>query len=255
MTTRKEIKIKKLLDEHVQGTVMLASWLEKRGISHDLQKHYRRNGWIESVGTGAFKRPKENVTWQGGLYALQEQSKMSVHAGGLTALSLLGFSHYFRLAEEKIYLFSPLKINLPVWFQNYSWGNPVVHIKTSFLPYGLALQNHEEKNFKIKISSAERAILEYLYLSPAKMDLVEGYQVLSGLTNLRPKLLQELLEKCTSVKVKRLFLYMAERTGHKWYDFINRSAINLGKGDRSIVKNGIYISSYKITIPPELAQL
>jgi hypothetical protein len=255
MTTKNEIKIKKLLDDHVPGTVMLASWLEKKGISHDLQKHYRRNGWIESLGTGAFKRPKEIVTWKGGLYALQEQSKVPVHPGGLTALSLLGFSHYFRLGEEKIYLYSPLNTNLPVWFRNYSWGNPLEHVKTSILPEKIAFISHEEKNFTIEISSPERAILEYLYLSPSKLDLIEGYQVLTGLVNLQPKLIQELLEKCTSIKVKRLFLYMAERADHQWFKYIKRSSIELGKGDRSIIANGVYVASHRITLPKELTQI
>ncbi len=58
----------KLLDAHLSGTVYVAAWLEGRGITRDLQKHYRRSGWLESVGAGALKRPREQVTWQGGLY-------------------------------------------------------------------------------------------------------------------------------------------------------------------------------------------
>ncbi|MFZ4526795.1 MAG: AbiEi antitoxin N-terminal domain-containing protein [Chlorobium sp.] len=53
MTTNNRIKLKSTLASHTQGTVDLASWLEQRGISHDLQKHYRKSGWMESVGTGA----------------------------------------------------------------------------------------------------------------------------------------------------------------------------------------------------------
>ena len=255
MTTKNEIKIKKLLDEHVPGTVMAASWLESRGVSHDLQKHYRRNGWIESIGTGAFKRPSEKITWKGGLYALQKQLEIPVHAGGLTALSLLGLSHYLRLGEEKIYLFTPLKSKLPAWFRNYSWSNPVEQISTSFLPDQLSLQDLEELNFTIELSTAERAILEYLYLTPRHLDLVEGYQVLSGLSNLRPRVLQELLEQCSSVKVKRLFLYMSEKAGHQWFKYINQSTVDLGKGDRSLVDKGVYSSAYRITVPKELFQL
>jgi len=255
MATKNEIKIKKLLDEHVPGTVMVASWLESRGVSYDLQKHYRRNRWIESIGTGAFKRPNESITWKGGLYALQKQLHIPVHVGGLTALSLLGFSHYFRITEEKVYLFSPLTYKLPAWFRNYSWSNPIQHSNTSFLPDQVSLLEQEETNFTIIMSTAERAMLEYLYLTPQYMDMIEGYQVLSGLVNLRPIVIQELLEKCRSVRVKRLFLYMSEKAGHQWFKLINQSALNLGKGDRSLVKNGIYNSTYRITIPRELFEL
>ena len=57
MTTYTDNKLKKLLDEHVPETVLIASRLEKMGISHELQKHYRRSGWLESVGTGHLKGP------------------------------------------------------------------------------------------------------------------------------------------------------------------------------------------------------
>ena len=96
-------------------------------------------------------------------------------------------------------------------------------------------------------------MLECLYLAPKKQDLVECYQVMEGLTNLRPKVMQELLEHCGSVKVKRLFLYMAEKAGHKWYEFIDQSRIKLGSGDRSLVPGGAYISKHHISVPQELA--
>jgi len=73
------------------------------------------------------------------------------------------------------------------------------------------------------------------------------------LTGLRPDLLQKLLEECKSIKVNRLFLYMAEKAGHSWLDDLDLSKIDLGKGKRSIVKNGVLNSKYQITIPRDLA--
>ena len=78
-------------------------------------------------------------------------------------------------------------------------------------------------------------------------------QIFEGLLNLRPKLLQELLENCNSIKVKRLFLYMASKVNHQWLEFVDRSKIELGTGDRVIVKGGVYISKHRISIPKELA--
>ena len=123
------------------------------------------------------------------------------------------------------------------------------------LPPVLGLVNFEEKNFPIRIASPERAILECLFLAPDKLDLVECYQIMEGLTNLRPNLMQELLEGCTSIKVKRLFLYLADKAGHQWLSFIDNSKISLGKGDRSVVKGGVYISEYRISVPKDLAEL
>ena len=93
MATYNEAKLKNLLAAHVPGTILVAPWLEQQGISHDLQKYYRRSGWLETAGTGAFKRPGEQVTWQGGLYALQMENHLPVQAGALTALALEGYSH------------------------------------------------------------------------------------------------------------------------------------------------------------------
>ena len=136
MSTNNEIKLKKLLDLHVPGTIILASWLDANGFSHDLQQRYRRSGWLQSVGVGAFKRPNENFTWQGAIYSFQKQGK-SISYRSLSSLSLLGFSHYIRTEPESVYLFSDLKATLPSWFKNYSWKEPINHIKTSFLPENL----------------------------------------------------------------------------------------------------------------------
>jgi hypothetical protein len=97
--------------------------------------------------------------------------------------------------------------------------------------------------------------MECLYLSPSEIDLTECYQIFEGMVNLKPKLIEELLLDCNSVKVKRLFLYMAEKINHQWYPFLKTDKIDIGKGNRMIVKNGVYISKYLISIPRDLAEL
>src|SRR5690625_4686064 len=244
-----------MLDSHLPRTVYVAAWLEGPGISRDLQKRYRKNGWLETAGRGAFKRPGERVTWQGGLYALQVQSRLPVHAGALTALTLQGFGHYIRLGAGTVFLFSPPKTDLPAWFRNRDWNQNIHHSRTSVLPPGLGLTDYQAGAFSIKISAPERAFLECLHLAPDTVDLVECYQVMEGLTTLRPKLLQPLLEQSGSIKVTRLFLYMAEKAGHDWFTRLDVAKFNLGAGDRAISKGGVYISRYGLTVPEELDRL
>ena len=74
------------------------------------------------------------------------------------------------------------------------------------------------------------------------MDLIECYQIMEGLVNLRPVIIEELLEQCKSIKVKRLFLYMADKQKQSWFNYIDKTKINLGSGDRSLVKDGVYIA-------------
>lgn len=253
MTANYDKKLMSLLSNHVPGTVLLASWLEKNGISRDLQQYYLKSGWLKSYGTGAFKRPNENVRWTGALNSLQRQTEVTVHVGGLTSISLQGLSHYVRMEKEPLYLFSPQYVKLPKWFLTQEWSNQIVHVKTKFLPANSALFEYSLDGLILQISSPERAILECLYLAPDRFDVVECYQILEGLANLRPKILQELLKNCSSIKVKRLFLFMASKAKHQWLDFVDQSRIDLGTGDRVIVKKGVYISKYKISIPKELS--
>lgn len=255
MSIKNDGKLKNLLATHLSGTVCVSPWLERQGISPALQQRYRTSGWLEPVGRGAYKRPNEQVTWQGGLYAMQAQSDLPIHAGALTALALQGYAHYVRLGAETVFLFSPPKINLPAWFRNRDWGQKIHHCKTSVLPSGLGLVDYQAGAFSVKISGSERAFLECLHLAPDTVDLVECYQVMEGLTTLRPKLLQPLLEQCSSVKVKRLFLYMAEKAGQDWLNDLDISKFDLGAGARTLTKGGVYVSRYGLTVPEELVKL
>ena len=254
MATDNEQKIQKMLALHKQGTVFLASWLEGASISRDLQAYYRRSGWLKAIGTGAFIRPNDKVEWQGGLYALQTQANLPIHVGAMTALAMQGMAHYIRMGRETAYLFAPLKTPYPTWFKNYDWGTDIQLVRTSTLSEELCITEHQEKTFSLRISSSERAILECLYLAPEKMDLVECYQVMEGLTTLRPALLQQLLEQCHSIKVKRLFLYMAKKVGHDWFKRLDIEKLELGTGSRTITK-GIYNSEFGISVPEELHKL
>ncbi len=254
MTTNYDKKLMNLLSNHVPGTVLLASWLDKNGVSRDLQQYYLKSGWLESYGIGAFKRPNENVRWTGAMNSIQRQTKLPVHVGGLTSISLQGLSHYARTEKEPLYLFSPQYVKLPKWFLVQEWSNQIIHVKTKFLPANYAVFDYSLDAMKLKISSPERAILECLYQTPDRFDIMECYQIFQGLVNLRPNTLQELLENCNSIKVKRLFLFMASKANHQWLDFVDQSRIELGTGDRVIVKGGVYISKYKISVPKELTE-
>lgn len=98
-------------------------------------------------------------------------------------------------------------------------------------------------------------MLECLYLAPAEIDLVECFHIMEGLANLRPKLVRQLLATCTSVKVKRLFLYLAQKANHQWLRLVDRSRVDLGTGSRSLVSGGTYIAKYQLVVPEALATL
>lgn len=252
MSTEVGSKINRLLNSQPPGIVMLSSWLVKQGYSHDLQRRYKKSNWLQSIGTGAVIRSNDKVGYEGAIYALQTQGGLTIHPGGRTALSLLGKAHYLELAASKAVLFGGSGEKLPAWFKKHDWGLKVDYYETSFLTQDIGLTEVEVKNFSIKVSGAARALMECLYLAPRKQELTECFELMEGLNNLPPKQVQTLLEDCQSVKVKRLFLYMAEKANHNWLNYLDMAKIDLGKGKRSIVKNGVFVEKYGITVPKEL---
>lgn len=255
MNTQNQQKIRTLFKLIQPGGIVLASWLEQQGISRDLQQHYLKSGWLKSFGRGAYQRSEDMVLWQGAVNAIQNQTEISVHVGAVSSLSFQGLSHYLRLGQDTLYLFSPQKNKLPKWFTNYDWEHPVHHKQTSFLPGDIGISEYNVNQVSVKVSVPERAIMECLYLAPRELDLVECYHLMEGLVNLQPGLVMELLEKCNSVHVKRLFLFMAERAKHQWFSYLDAGKLDLGKGNRSVVPGGVYNSKYKISVPREIAGL
>ena len=251
MSTGNKSKINDLLSNVPYGAVLMSSWLVNKGYSLDLQKRYKKSKWLESLGNGAVKRFDDEVDYHGGIYALQKQAGLTVHVGGRSALALQGKAHYIDMSAGRTVLFGTQNENLPAWFKKYDWGTKIDYYKTSFLPPELGLVDLERKNFTVKISSPARAIMECLYLAPKHQELFECYELMEGLNNLRPKSVQELLRNCSSIKVKRLFLYLAETLKHPWLEFIDLANVDLGSGKSSLVKNGVYIDKYKITVPKE----
>lgn len=252
MSTVKQSKINKLLKLQPHGVVLISSWLVGQGYSSELLRKYRSSNWLTSIGTGAMIRENDQVDYLGAIFSLQRQLGLNIHPGAKTALSLHGKAHFLDFAQQEVYLFGHSKENLPLWFQKYDWGVKINYYTSSFLPADEGMTTFRINNFELSIASSARALMECLFLAPQSQDLMECLQIMQGLNNLHPKHIQQLLEQCTSVKVKRLFLYLAESCDHTWVKHLNLSQIDLGKGNRSLVKNGAYIPKYKITVPREM---
>lgn len=112
--------------------------------------------------------------------------------------------------------------------------------------------NHVKNHISVTAFNAQFAFLECLLLAPEQYNYIDLYYIMEQLTALRPEVLQSLLENTDNIKVKRLFLYMAQKAGHYWFQTFDKSKIELGTAKRKLTANGIYIPEYKITIPKEL---
>lgn len=235
-----------------RGTIATASYLEKQGYSHNLLTRYKKSNWIQSFGHGAYKLFNDSIEWPGIIYTLQNQLKLDVHPGGKTALEMKGHAHYLS-KMNKVSLFAALKQTIPTWFQKSNFDVKFTLTKTNLFPKDMkdTFSSHEYRDFSIKISSLERAAMEMLYQVPAKVSFEEANLLTENMVSLRPKIVQKLLENCNSIKVKRLFMYFAEKHDHPWVPKVNLSHVYFGKGKRSIVKKGKLDKKYSITVPFE----
>lgn len=233
-----------------KSVVTTSTWLNSQGLDkRSAYKYEKQSHWLESIGIGAYKRYGDELTWQGALHSMQKQLNLDIHVGGKTALELQGKAHNINFAKANTWLFTSTKVNLPKWFRDYDWQTQTSLVKSQFLEPSTGLKEFDTGNFKITISTVERAILETLYLVPKEQDFQEAYYLMEGLMDIRPKLMQNLLEECKSIKVKRLFLFLAQRANLPILKKLDLDCIDLGSGKRVIVKSGRLDPDYQITYP------
>lgn len=248
-------KQQRLLQNWQYHTVQVQESLTDQGITRQLVNKYVLSGWLERIGYGAYIRRGDAVNWLGGLHAIQYQLEHNCHIAGKTALEHLGLAHYIPMNQgSRKYLIQHQSDRrlLPKWFSDYFSNDNIVLTRASLFGDNLktlGIIEYENDNFQVKISCPERAILEYLYLLNDEETLEEAIQLLEGLTSLRYQLLQSLLEECTSIRVKRLFLALSDHSGHAWFKRLELEKITLGSGKRVCHQGGRYFPKYKISIP------
>lgn len=243
-------KLNQILYSWPQNTLITTSWLKEKGVSRQLADSYKKSGWFESFGSGAFQRPHEEITWTGALYTLQRLNKLPVHVGGKTALEQQGYGHYARMRWQKVILWKEPDVRLPLWFQNHEWNESLeVRSARLFDNDSDIITEKMKDGITLQLSSSEQAIMEYIYDIPRHESFDEANYIMEGLTTLRPAVLQSLLEGCRSIKVKRLFLYLAEAYNHSWFKRLDLSSIDLGSGKREIIKGGKLDKKYQIVVP------
>lgn len=124
--------------------------------------------------------------------------------------------------------------------------------KTLLREAGLDLMPGDRPDSTLVVALPERAILELLLEVPQSASTAEADAILQGMSRLRPALVSALLRRCTSIKVKRLFLALAERHGHAWFAHLDLAGVDLGAGKR-MLRPGEYLHpKYQISLPKDL---
>lgn len=278
MSKQKEDRLNQLQHLLPEGLVVDSAWLQEKGYSRALLAKYVRRGWLESPARGAYRRPGPPLKWQHVVISLQTLLDRPLIVGGRTALELQGYAHYLSPGGPvEIHLYSsepppgwvsklPIKERLvfhrsglfaedPVQggLRNLAWdletgkapGADPLHASLTRQPWG-------PWDWPLVLSTPERAILELLDEVPQRETFHQADVLMEGLVNLSPRRLEKLLADCRSIKVKRLFLWFADRHGHAWAARLDRSKVDLGKGKRMLVRGGHLDSKYLITVPEGL---
>lgn len=247
-------KLNRLMKLLPEGVAASSAWLGAHGISRQLAQKYVSNGWLDKLAHGSYVRPGSPATWEGVLLGLTRLGGMHMHVGGLSALSRSGDVHYLELGgESEIQVWSQRKV--PGWATEvrlhpslrFHYGKL---FRESAGELGLTSLKTGVRDWELKRSAPERAILELISgLGDAKEDFQYASEMVEGLTLARPALVQQLLEACTSVRVKRLFLFLATHHRLRWLKKVDMVKIDTGKGKRQIVKEGRLDKQFQITVP------
>jgi hypothetical protein len=243
-------KIQKLIETWPSGAIKTVSGLKKLGYSQSLINHYRKSGWIKSLADGVVFRAGDSPSIFSAVATLQNELKLNVRIGGLTALELLGGSHYLRKGRSSFHIFGNGK-RLPNWVRNYNWKEDLNYHSTSLFNESFkdGLKGFAHEGIMVAISNQVQALLEFLSLVPMEHTVEEAKELMASLIAPVPGKVNQLLRECNSYKVRRLFLLLADECNHGWFKKLDIESVDLGKGSMSLSKGGRYSKKYKLIVP------
>lgn len=193
-----------ILEANPSLNVLFGEWLAGQGLDAKGQHSYMKSGWLNRLSRGVYALQGTTPTLYNAVAAYNTQLDKHCIVGAYTALELRGYSHYLSLGSPTAFLFTSKDDKLPAWMLQLEWDMGIKYMTTSFLGDDRkGVESLDVNGSILLVSSPERAILECLNLPDSSVSLLNIYYIMESLTTLRPKLVQTLLEACTSQKVKR----------------------------------------------------
>ena len=250
MSLEYQNKINRLLVSGTKNGLFFSEWLKQNGYSDQLINKYRKSGWLTSLDKGVMYRTGDTLSAFAALSCYNKQLNKHIRIAAHSALELFGFNHYVPMGKP-VLMVAHSNLNVPKWMRSDCFDKTIKPFGTKMIDIPQTSKIQVE-GVDLLVSSPEQAFMECLLLSPAHYSYMDLYYIMEQLTSLRAYIVQTLLETVKNLRVKRMFLYMAEKAGHYWYDMLEMDKIDIGTSKLQLVDNGTYISKYKITIPTEL---
>jgi hypothetical protein len=254
MGLQKDEKLNSLLAYLPEGVAAPSYWLADQGYSRQLVRKYVQGNWLQPLGRGVYARSHGTVTWESVVLGMQQLASLQFHVGGVSALNRQGFAHYLPLGGENIiHLWGRDKV--PAWVRAVSLPESLrFHTARLFAEdiadVGINEVSSGVRDWVLRVAGPERAVLEVLSLVDATdASFTHAAELFAGLTSLRPGLVNTLLAACVSIKVKRLFLFLADQHDYPWFSKVEWQQPDLGSGKRVITKGGVLDKQFMITVP------
>lgn len=241
-------KINQILAQWTPRDVHTLRWFKHFEVEQRLAFQYAQSGTLRKIGEGVFVRPNDELYWPAAVRAMQEELGLNLHVSGLTALSLQGLSHQV-LAGGVIELTTYSRATLPAWVRKNDWGVAFRLKQSRMFKTPLSFIGQDMKDLVIRVSPRELAFLEYIVVSDLTYSFSSLEDQLVSLRTMQSTVLQKLLEECSSVKVKRVFLYLSRELEMPYYKKLDLTRMNLGSGKRVVVEGGQLDPDFQITVP------
>lgn len=236
MATISISKLNILLREWPSGAPRTSADLATAGISADLAVHYGRSGWLVRLARGVYARPGDRLDRHACLRMLQ-QDIQGLHVGGKTALDWQGLQQYL-VARPRLVLYGWNAARLPAWFTERFPAE--YHRKRLFdepADAPLHTQPLERRDDAAMVSARERALLEMLSEVGVRQSLSEARELTESAYSLRADVLQQLLERCSSVKTVRLCLQLGRELDLPWIGNLDVARLPTGSPRRWVSRS------------------
>lgn len=257
MAKQSDNKLNRLQRLLPEGLIVDAAWMGAHGYSTSLRRQYVQAGWLEQPVRRVYRRPGPKLTWQQVVFSMQSLLGHELFVGGRTALELQGYAHYLNDRTHDVNLYGITAP--PTWLMQLNVGVRFLSHNSLRLFDGSGLKSRDgslhawgQWEWKLLLSSPERAVLEMLDELPDRESFERVDKLMEGMVNLNPRRIEKYLVECHNIKVKRLFFFFADRHGHGWLQKLDKSKVDLGSGKRMLVRGGKLNSEYLITLPEEL---
>jgi hypothetical protein len=251
MSIENASKLNYLLQNWQAGDLFFSSWLKRNGYSDQLIQQYRKSGWFTLLSKGVIYRVGDKPYSLAAISCYDVQLEKEFYIGAHSALELSGFNHYVPMGKPVLMIGHAKNEKVPDWLKNTDFEYVMKFFSTKVFQKP-QLTTFKKGGREILVAVPEQAFLECLLLAPNQYAYMDLYYIMEQLTTFRSEVIQELLENTDSIKIKRLFLYMAQKAGHEWFGRLDRSKIKLGTGKQQLAENGVYLPEYLITVPKEL---